>query len=173
MKGNVKWLTRAAILLAVALSVQSLRLPQGITGPTINAALLVGTVLLGPWGAATIGFLTPLTAFLLGQLNPVLAPAIPFIMAGNGLLALLFGYGRRVNVYLAVVVAAGVKYLILAAAVRYIISVPPQVSVALQLPQLVTALIGGLVALLALEALAAARVVERSQWPGLALRRRR
>ncbi len=170
MKGNVKWLTRAAILLAVALAVQSLRLPQGITGPTVNAVLLIGAVLLGPWGAAVIGLLTPLTAFLLGQLNPVLAPAIPFIMAANAILALIFGYGRRVNTYLAVVVAAGVKYLVLSAAVRYVINVPPQVGVALQLPQLVTALIGGLVALLVLEALAAAKVVERGQWPGLGLR---
>lgn len=167
---NVKWLTRAAILLALALAVQSLRLGQYITGPVINAVLLSGAVLVGPWGAVAIGLLTPLTAYLLGQLNPILAPAIPFIMAGNAVLALVFGYGRRVNVYAAIIAAAVVKYLALAGAVRFVLQLPPKVGVALQVPQLVTALIGGVVALLVLEALAAARLVDRRQWPGLGLR---
>ncbi len=170
MNTSVKWLTRAAILLALALAVQSLRLGQYITGPVVNAVLLSGAVLVGPWGAAAIGLLTPLTAYLLGQLNPVLAPAIPFIMAGNALLAVLFGYGRKLNVYLAVILAAVAKYLLLAGAVRYVLSLPPKVGVALQLPQLFTALIGGVVALLVLEALAAAKLLDRSQWPGLRFR---
>jgi len=171
MNTSVKWLTRAAILLALALAVQSLRLGQYITGPVVNAVLLSGAVLVGPWGAAAIGLLTPVTAYLLGQLNPVLAPAIPFIMAANAVLALIFGYGRRLNVYLAVVAAAVVKYLLLAGAVRYLLSLPPKVAVALGVPQLITALIGGAVALVVLEALAAARLLERSRWPGLGLRR--
>ncbi len=170
MNTNVRWLTRAAILLALALAVQSLRLGQYITGPIINAVLLSGAVLIGPWGAVAVGLLTPLTAYLLGQLNPVLAPAIPFIMAGNAVLALMFGYGRRTNVYLAVIAAAVVKYLVLAGAVRYIVQLPPKVAVALQVPQLITALLGGVVALLVLEALAAAKLVDRGQWPGLAFK---
>ncbi len=171
MNLDAKWLTRAAILLALALAVQSLRLGQYITGPVVNAVLLSGAVLVGPWGAAAIGLLTPLTAFLLGQLSPILAPAIPFIMAGNAVLALLFGYGRKTNVYLALVVAAVVKYLVLAGAVRYILALPPKVGIALQMPQLITALIGGLVAIFVLEALSAAKLLDRAQWSGLGLRR--
>ncbi len=170
MNSSVKWVTRAAILLALAIAVQSLRLGQMITGPVVNAVLLTAAVLVGPWGGAAIGLLTPLTAFLLGQLNPVLAPAIPFIMAGNAVLALVFGFGRRINVYLGAVAAAVLKYLLLAAAVRYIIAIPPKVGIALQVPQLITALIGGAVALLVLEALAAGRVITRKDWPGLGLR---
>jgi hypothetical protein len=154
-------------MLALALVAQSLHLPQLITGSVINAVLLVAAVLLGPWGGALIGLLTPVTALLLGQLAPVLAPAIPFIMAGNAVLCLLFGYGRIVNVYLAVVAAAVAKFTLLSAAVLYIINVPGPVSIALRLPQLATALIGGAVSLLVLEALASAGIVSRANWPGL------
>ncbi len=169
MNTNLRWLTRAALLLALALVFQSVRLGQAVTGPAVNAVLFIGSVLIGPWGAAAIGLLTPVTALFLGVLKPVLAPAIPFIMAGNAVLALIFGYGRRVNVYLAAVAAAVVKFLLLSTAVLYIIQVPAPVSVALRLPQLFTALGGAVVAFLVLEVLAAAGVVSRADWPGLGL----
>ena len=165
--GSWKWLTQAALLLALALGLQSLHLPQVITGTVINTVLLVGAVLVTPWGGATIGLLTPVTALLLGQLNPILAPAIPFIMAANASFALVFGFGRRVNLYLAAVLAAFLKFGLLAAAVRFVLALPKPVTLALQAPQLVTALAGVVVATLALEALAAAGVVSREQWPGL------
>lgn len=170
MNTNLKWITQAAILLALGFAAQALHMPQLVTGSIVNAILIVASVMIGPWGGFAIGLLTPLTAFLLGQLQPVLAPAIPFIMAGNGVLCLIFGYGRRVNVYLAAVVAAVVKYLLLSAAILYIIQVPGPVGIALRLPQLFTALIGSAVAFFVLEALAAARVVSRQVWPGLGFR---
>ena len=168
--GNWKWLTQAALLLALALGVQSLHLPQFITGTVINTVLLVGAVLLSPWGGATIGLLTPVTALLLGQLSPILAPAVPFIMAANASLALVFGFGRRVNFYLAAVLATFLKFGLLAVAVRFVLALPKPVTLALQVPQLLTALAGVVVATLALEALAAAGVVSREQWPGLSAR---
>jgi predicted membrane protein len=171
--GGLRWLTRAAVLLALAIAFQSLRLGQAVTGPAVNAILLTAGVVIGPWGGAAIGLLTPVTAFFLGVLKPVLAPAIPFIMLGNAVLVLIFAYGRRMNVYLAIIAAAAAKYLLLSAAVVYIISLPGPVSVALRLPQLFTALGGGLVALVILEALAAGGVVSRADWPGLGLGARR
>jgi hypothetical protein len=164
---NLKLLTRAAVLLALTLAVQSLRLGQAVTGTAVNAMLLTAAVVVGPWGAAAIGLLTPVTAFFLGVLNPVLAPAIPFIMAANATLVLIFGFGRRLNLYLALIAGAVAKYLLLSAAVLYIINLPGPVSIALRVPQLFTALGGGLVALLILEGLAAAGVISREQWPGL------
>jgi hypothetical protein len=168
--GSLKGLTQTALLLALALGLQSLHLPQVITGAVINSVLLVAAVLVTPWGGATIGLLTPVTALLLGQLNPILAPAIPFIMAANAGFALVFGFGRKVNLYLAAVLAACLKFGLLAAAVRFVLALPKPVTVALQVPQLVTALAGVGVAVLALEALAAAGVVSREQWPGLSAR---
>jgi len=170
---SLKWLTRAAVLLALTLAFQSLRLGQAVTGSAVNAMLLTAAVVIGPWGAAAIGLMTPVTAFFLGALNPVLAPAIPFIMAGNATLVLVFGYGRKVNLYLALIMAATSKYLLLSAAVTYIINVPGPVSIALRVPQLFTALGGGLVALLILEGLTTAGVVPRNIWPGLGPRLRR
>jgi len=176
LSDNVKWLTRAAFLLTIALLFQFIRLGQFVTGPAINAALLIATVLLGPWGGVGIGALTPVTAFFAGVLKPVLAPAIPFIVLGNASLCLVFGFGRRANSYLAVVVAAVVKFAVMSAGVHYLVPIlfgtelPPGATVALTWPQLLTALAGAILAFLVLEGLARAGVVSRAQWPGLTAR---
>jgi hypothetical protein len=71
------------------------------------------------------------------------------------------------RLFVALIAGAVAKYLLLSAAVLYIINLPGPVSIALRVPQLFTALGGGLVALLILEGLAAAGVISREQWPGL------
>ena len=88
-----------------------------------------------------------------GYLAPPLGPAIPFIVLGNWAYIFTFAGLRKVNQYLALVVAAVLKLLVLAGAVRFLLSVPPPVAKALQFPQLITALVGGLAALIV--------------WPGL------
>lgn len=170
MHHRVRWLTRAALLLALALLFQSIKLGQAVTGPAVNAVLFIATVMLGPWGAAGIGVLTPITAFFLGVLKPVLAPALPFIILGNAALALTFGYVRPTNRYLAAVGASVLKFAVLAAGVQYLlpllfqVQLPAPVTVALTWPQLLTALGGALVAFLVLEALAAAGIVPPGEW---------
>lgn len=178
MHHNIKWLTRAALLLALALVFQSIKLGQFVTGPAVNAVLFIATVMLGPWGAAGIGLLTPFTAFFLGVIKPVLAPAIPFIMLGNVVLALAFGYGRRGNPYLAGVGASVLKFAALAGGVSYLVpllfraDLPGPVIVALTWPQLLTALGGALVAFLVLEALTAAGIIPPGEWKRLRARSR-
>lgn len=144
---TVKTLTRLALLLAITLAVQMIGLPQYITGPAINAMLIVSTLVLGPFGAALIGTLTPVIALIRGILPPVLAPAIPFIVLGNWAIIFFFAAFRRTNQYLAVVLGALAKYLVLAGAVTFILAVPPPVAQMLQIPQLLTALVGGIAAL--------------------------
>lgn len=150
---NVKFVTRTAILLALTLAFQMLKLPQPFTGPAVNTMLFVSTAVVGIGGGITIGALTPWIALINGILNPVLAPAIPFIMIGNGVLVTLFGLLKRTNIYLAIVAAALFKYIVLSTAVRFVINVPPPVAKALQIPQLYTALTGGVIALIVIKVL--------------------
>ncbi|MGE5560833.1 MAG: ECF transporter S component [Chloroflexota bacterium] len=160
MRFSVRDLTRAAMLLALALVIQMLRLPQLVTGPAINAILLLAVPLVGGLAGVLIGFVTPWVAVLTGIIAAPLAPFAPFIMVGNASLSLVYAALRRVNSWLAVGAAAVVKFLWLTLSVKYIaalfnVKVPPKAVATFQLPQLYTALAGGLVAiaLLALPAM--------------------
>jgi uncharacterized membrane protein len=141
------------VLLALTLAVQFLGLPQWFTGPLVNAFLLLASLLVGTGSGVVIGLLTPWIALLRGILPPPLAPMVPFIMLGNALLVIIFSLITRkrevlwLNV-LALVLAASGKYLLLSQAVRYLVEVPPRVAQAMQIPQLLTALAGGAIALL-------------------------
>lgn len=153
MRVEVRDLTRAAMLLALALVVQALRLPQPFTGPAINAILILAIPLVGGLAGVLIGFITPWVAVLTGILPPPVAPFAPFIMIGNALLCISFAALRRVNAWLAAGAAAVIKFLWLAASVRYLaalfrIALPLKVAATFQLPQLYTALAGGLIALI-------------------------
>ncbi len=83
-------ITRTALVLALALTVQLLRFPQPITGPVINALLLLAVMLIGPGEAVVIGCLTPGIAWTVGIIPPVLGPLVPFIMLANALFSVLF-----------------------------------------------------------------------------------
>lgn len=155
MKIEVRDLTRSAMLLALALVIQALRLPQPFTGPVINAILILAVPLVGGLAGVLIGLITPWVAVLTGILPAPVAPFAPFIMVGNALLCLSFAGLRRVNAWLAVGAAAIIKFLWLSASVRYLaalfrIALPPKVAATFQLPQLYTALAGGLIALIVL-----------------------
>jgi hypothetical protein len=150
---NLRFFTRTAILLALTLAFQMLKLPQPMTGPAINAMLFVSTAAVGVWGGVIIGALTPWIAFINGILNPALSPAIPFIMLGNAVLCIIFGLVKKINIYFAVAGAAAFKFIILSTAVRFVVNVPPPAAKALQIPQLYTALVGGAVALVVIKIL--------------------
>jgi hypothetical protein len=148
---SVKFITRTAILLAIALAVQFMRLPQFITGPVVNAVLILAVAYVGVSGGIIIGLLTPGVAFLFGILPGPLAPMIPVIMAANIVLVLFFAWLRRYQDYVGVIIAAVAKLLTFYLAINYIlvylgIKLPAALLSAFTLPQLYTALIGGLVA---------------------------
>ncbi|HHY98186.1 MAG TPA: ECF transporter S component [Firmicutes bacterium] len=147
------WLTRTAVLLALTLAFQMMGLPQPVTGPVVNAMLLLSCIFVGPLGGVVVGLFTPWIAFVRGILAPPLGPMIPFISLGNAVLVLVFGgiryAGKKALLASIVGVIAGAvaKFLVLSSAVRMVVQVPPPVAKAMQTPQLVTALIGGAVAL--------------------------
>lgn len=147
-------LTKTGVLLALTLAIQILLQPyaQPVVGPLVNMMLIVTVLLVGTIPAILIGCLTPLVAFLVGIMP--LMPVVPFIMVANTLMVLLFSLSRlKLSDFGALLLGALGKYVFLALSVRYLLvlllpNVPPKLVAALSLPQLYTALIGGLIALI-------------------------
>ena len=156
MKITTKTLTRSALILALAIAVQSIKMPQFVTGPLINALLFLAVALVNPISGVLIGLFTPLLAFTFGIMP--LAPAVPVIMLGNGLLAAVYGLFSRKPV-LGVGIASLAKYMMMTVSVYYLfpgllkITFPQKVIVMLTTPQFFTALGGGVLALLVLKAM--------------------
>ncbi len=146
---TTRWITRSAILLALTLAFQMIGLPQPVTGPAVNAMLILSALLAGPASGVIIGCLTPIIAWQRGILPPPLGPMIPFIALGNAVLVILFALLRKRHPVLGVAAGAVAKFAILAAAVQLVVSVPPPIAAAMGFPQLITALAGGAIALLA------------------------
>ncbi len=145
---NTQWIARTAVLLALTVALQMLGLPQPVTGPAVNAMLLLAAMLVGMGSGVFVGVFTPVIAFYRGILPPVLAPMVPFIAISNALFVIVFVLLRSRNVFLALGVAAVVKFAVLATAVRvFVPDVPPPVAAMMGTPQLITAIAGGLVAL--------------------------
>ncbi len=149
---GLRWLVRTALLLALTVAIQMLGLPQFFTGPLVNAFLLLAALFNGMWSGVIIGLFTPGIAFARGILAPPLGPMIPFIMAGNAILVIVFSLvgkrdhlGREIG---GVVLGSFLKYLLLSQAVTWVVEVPPPVAKAMQTPQLFTALAGGAIALI-------------------------
>lgn len=150
MKNNrVYNLTKASMLLAVALLFQFIKLGQFFTGTGINATLIIAASLCGPWWAASIGAITPFFAVILGVLAPAILPIVPFIIISNMVYALTFYYLKDKNQYVAIGTAAFIKFILLYTVVNYIVTkVPAPIKLAMSSPQLVTAISGGILALI-------------------------
>ena len=148
MRISVNFLTRTALFLALTLALQGLRLPTFLTGPGVNLFLALATFWVGMGSGVVIGLLTPWAALLLGILPAPLAPAIPFIMLGNAAYAFLIGlffrfFPLKGGQLVGIIAGAAAKFLVIAGAVTYILTLPPPLSGALLLPQLYNALLGG------------------------------
>jgi len=156
-KMSASYIARTGILLALALLFQVgfQSFAQPAVGPLVNMVLILAALTVGPASGVIVGCFTPLVAFLLGIMP--LFPLVPVIMLGNTLYVIVFEAIRkpmaRYGEFAGVVIASGVKYAFLAFSVRKLLvlfmpKVPPQIVAAFSLPQLYTALVGGMLALL-------------------------
>ena len=163
LDSNLKWykLARLGLLLVLALLIPSLGLPQAITGPLVNALLILTVETAGLGAALAIGMVTPMAALLRGVLPLPLMVMIPFIALGNATLAGVYNALRTRNRWLALVTGAAAKSVLLFAAVTWLVARPLSLVVGgaaqpVALPasliqmmgwsQFVTALAGGLIA---------------------------
>lgn len=151
MRVNINFLTRTALFLALTLALQGFRLPPFLTGPSVNFLLALTTLWVGIASGVIIGLLTPWAALLLGILPAPLAPGIPFIMIGNAFYTFFIGFlyryiPTRAGQIAGVAAGATAKFIIIAGAASYILTLPSPLTGVLLLPQFYNALIGGLLA---------------------------
>lgn len=179
-KNGVNYIVRTALLLAIAVLFQEMsvlwaglgKLPaQIITGSLINLTLFVSAGILGWKGGSVIAVLSPLLAALRGELpTPILAP---FVAVGNLALVVAFVlFEKKTNSLLrqyismgaAAVIKFAVLYLLIALffvqVIFPLLNMNKAIAVALQMsfswPQLVTAAIGGVIAVPVIKKLRAA-----------------
>lgn len=126
---------------------------QWFTGTLINAILILSYLLFGLRRALFLTFIPSIAALTTGLLPLVLVPIIPFIVAGNILLILIFHYFEHLNNILKITLAAFLKFVFLYTSTYFITQFflfDMQYSIVFLLfgwHQFATALMGGLIAL--------------------------
>jgi len=167
-KQRILWITQTALFIALLVTAQILTFPYGqfVTGSSVNFILVMACILLGLPAAATVGAVSPIIAYMITG-RPLFIQLIPFVMAGNVALvvAVHFIFAKSyvkpwrlsyVRAAMAVIVGAVLKFLVLwigivQVAILFIPGIlPPQVTAlshTFSWPQLVTALIGGTLAM--------------------------
>jgi hypothetical protein len=152
---KTKLITRTGVLLALTIGLQLLSRSLGstilFTGSLVNMMLIIAVEILDWQGGVSLGVFTPIIAFLLGIMKFPLV--VPFIIVGNSVLVLGYYFLKSYNSYLALVVGAVAKFLVLAITVEYVLQVPPPIVQIMQLPQLYHALLGGMLAILFIKVL--------------------
>lgn len=125
---------------------------QFISGPIVNAILFIAVYMIGFNRAVLVGLVPSLFALLTGLLPFVLGPVIPFIMLGNILLMYVFDKLKYKNYWLAMVSASLAKFILLWVSgwimINFLVK-KELASVIINMVgyyQLVTALIGGILA---------------------------
>lgn len=169
MKKKILWLTRTAVLLALLITLQVLTKPFGqlVTGSCVNLVLALTVLVAGLPSGAVLALVSPVLAYLLRIAPQVLT--VPAIMAGNFvyvLLLRLLADRKAKNVLrqsLALISASAAKFAVLYGIVGGVICgifadqllstgvlKPPMLQLlpaTFSWPQLITALIGGALAM--------------------------
>jgi len=161
---SIAWITRTAILISLLIISQIVTVSFGntlVTGSIVNLILIVSVMLGGLSSGLTVAAISPILAKLIG-IGPFWE-LIPFIVLGNIILVLLWHWignrdlgGNKVPYFVALIVGAIAKFLLLSFsignyAIPVLLKLPePQATVVanlFSLPQLFTALIGGIIAI--------------------------
>lgn len=122
MKKRILWITETAAMLALLVVLQALTKPLGqlVTGSCVNTVLAVTVLFCGLGSGITVALISPVCAYLLGIAPQVLT--VPVIMLGNAafvaVLRLVSGKQIWKNV-LAWLAAALCKFTLLYALVKY------------------------------------------------------
>lgn len=167
---SIRIITRTGILIALLVALQWVTAGtqafagQYITGSCVNAVLAIGALAAGSlWSGALVALLSPFCAFLLG-IGPQLIQIVPAIAVGNLVFVLLLYFligSKKLPIWhqaCGLITAAACKFLTLYLLVNKLIVPlmgdalkPKQVATFAAMfswPQIVTALIGGAVALM-------------------------
>ena len=96
MKVTTKKVAEAGLLLAIILLMQTIKnISAFISGPVINAVLVIAALELGIWWGVAFSVITPLTSILIAPMSPMTMITqatygvnLPVIMIGNIILVL-------------------------------------------------------------------------------------
>lgn len=175
MNKKIRWITETAVMLALLVGLQALTKPMGqlVTGTCVNCVLAVAALYSGMSSGVTVALISPVCAYLLG-IAPNFITVLP-IMVGNvcyvALLRLICGKTGRplwrqgVGLAAAAAVKFGVLYLLVVKVIcgvaadallgqklgNTVLLAPPMLKMlpaTFSWPQLMTALSGGVLALL-------------------------
>jgi len=125
---------------------------QLLTGTIVNASLLVAVMLLGLRGAAVLAFMPSVISLFTGLLSPAMAPMVPFIIMSNIILITMFSMLKEKNYWMGAISGAILKFAFLSLTSSFVIGlfvkpeVAAKIAVMMSWPQLVTALLGGIIA---------------------------
>lgn len=170
MNRKILWITETAVMLALLVALQAITKPMGqlVTGSFVNAVLAVTVLVAGLYSGITVAVISPVLAYLLGIAPQILT--VPAIMIGNCVFVTLLYYiagkdsKRIIRQIVAWIVAAACKFAALYTIVVWLICgalaeallasgalkapMLKALPATFSWPQLVTALIGGAVALM-------------------------
>ena len=169
MSKKIRWITETAVMLALLVSLQALTKPMGqlVTGSCVNTILAVSALVGGLSCGLVVALCSPVLAFLLGIAPQILT--VPAIMVGNSVFVVLLSWladksGKNlVKQVVAWISAATAKFAALYAIVVWLICgvlsesllasgvmkapMLKALPATFSWPQLITALIGGGIAM--------------------------
>ena len=169
MNKKIRYITETAVMLALLVALQALTSSMGqiVTGSCVNAVLAVTALTVGLGGSLVVALVSPVMAYLLGIAPQILV--VPAIMVGNAVFVVLLHFladpadGNLVKKIVGWAVSSAAKFAVLYLIVVKVVlglmaetllasgSLKPPMIAALTAkfswPQLITALIGGAVAL--------------------------
>ena len=180
---ETKFLTRTAMLLALALIFQSIRLlpfmglsawySPYVIGTLVNLCMIIAVGTVGLSAGVVIALATPIVAYFQGQIPfPIMMPVVAI---GNILLVFVFNFAMKLKFQkymkegFSVILAAVCKWLFLFLSVSYILKifVPAvtesqllKISASMNVPQIITALAGGFLGVIIISMLKRAKVVK-------------
>ena len=169
-KKKILWITQTAIFIALLIVLQAATAPLGnvlITGTIVNMLLIVSVMTCGLASGLSVAVISPIMAKFIG-IGPLWI-LIPFIAAGNIVLILLWHFignqkiGHKYGAYIAALItAATAKFFVLyfgivKIAIPLFLNLPEQqaavISKMFSIPQLMTALAGGIISVMVLPSL--------------------
>jgi len=92
MRKKLLWITETAVMLALLVALQSITKPLGqmVTGSFVNAVLAVTVLFAGLSSGVTVAVISPVLAYLLGIAPQLLT--VPAIMVGNTVFVVLLHF---------------------------------------------------------------------------------
>lgn len=155
---NTKSISQFLSLASIAIILPFLIHLQIVTGPFVNAILIIALFLVGIRSALVLCLVPSLMALAGGLLPAVLAPAVPFIMISNVLFILIIEavYERiqdsNKGYWWGIMIASAAKFLFLFISATFIVRILAKQELAVKVaqmmswPQFATALAGGILA---------------------------